>query len=301
MNRSLIGGWFRVVLAFVLVVYGMPASAAEGPDESESFYFQNGEDVYHVDYSELLNRTREVLAGAGELSVIVKRARPGSRDEVVRWSLAGTVSSVTSTYEIGLDTMTMTVPRELLGEADADLDGLFATVEVNGYRTEIDAAVIRGLASGSVPEAAGAADAFEGLEGAFFDLPRFLNGVTGFLITELKAAGEDRLQPISGGDVLAAPSTCVPSCTTCAGALLSNIAIYFALVSSCGGALVTGGASLVACIGVFIGLEASHLLLMGACGACYSCVNPPSPTPPPDPDPCPCEGEPVCDCGPGQG
>ncbi len=341
MNRSLIGDSLRVVLAFGLVVYGMPAPAATAPVQDGNYYFQNGEGVYHVDYSDLLTRIDEALAGPGEISVVVKRARSSGRpapdapfvfgdtpsadeivtlgsaaadvedrtgkrldrvqdwDEVVTWSVKGAAETVTTTFTVGVDAVAMTVPRAMLRhDGDEILDGSVVTVEVNGVPTDIDATVFRDLVA--KPTVA-AADLVATVGGRIIDAEGFINGVTGFLAVEAKARVEGPLTLIAP-DALSTPSSCVPSCTSCAGAAMSNIAMYFALISSCGGALVTGGTSLVVCIGVFLALEASHLLLFGACGACYECANPSPPPPPtsPDPEPCPCEGEPLCDCAPGQ-
>lgn len=213
-------------------------------------------------------------------------------EEVVRWTVTSAPGHVTSTFAVGPDRASLTVPRELLAVGASALPPDAAiVVEVNGIAARVDGALVEGLRAlascPGTPLPAGASRELRALGESFIDLPRFMNHVQGYLAMETLARVKRALAsvPRSEDPVLA---SCVSSCLSCAGSLLASAGAYIALVAACGSSLVTGGSTALICIAAFLGVQSSHLLVFGACASCVECGT--------EPD-CPCEGQPLCDCG----
>ena len=210
-------------------------------------------------------------------------------DPVVTWTVSVTIDSVTSRIRRGTDQMSLTLPWELLDRAGPQaVDDPAAWLELNGLVTRLDSSSMTRIRTstdrGESPPLAG----LEGARGAaaegFADLPGFVNAAQGFFIAGRSILRNNFRIPLEAST---AGGSCVPSCLSCAGSLLTSTAAYIALVGTCGGALVTGGATALACIATFIGLQASHIAMLAACGKCSQCLEEPG---------CPCAGEPGCDC-----
>jgi hypothetical protein len=88
---------------------------------------------------------------------------------------------------------------------------------------------------------------------------------------------------------------CWLACLRCFGTLLGFVGSSIGLVTACGGALVTGGSTLIICVGAFIAHETVMIAALTACASCNACA---SKTQRKKKDCCECRGEPLCDCPP---
>jgi hypothetical protein len=214
--------------------------------------------------------------------------------EVVTWKVTGSDREITTSFRVGCDSISMTVPREFLGkDTEAVRPGAVAVIEANGVFAEIDVETVRGLAKAAKSgEALPELEALSGLEEiaeSFDDLPRLVNGVTGLWVAEARARvdGPDELVP--WGTAIA-PQRCELECVACAGALLALVGSLIGLVAACGATVFSGGAAAVLCIAAFVGVGAAEMALMGSCAMCAACIEIP-PLPPTPTDPCPCDDE----------
>lgn len=277
------GGEFAVSLSRAV----FPSAGGGSEWLERGFVFGEGRSADSI--VDLGTAPEQALRSAGRQTV-----RPSRWDEVVRWSVTSTARTVTSTFRAGPDWMSLTVPRELLEADGAVAPGRhIVTVEANGIAARVDAALLRGpdaaqsCAGLRAALASREARALRDIADSFIDLPGFLNRVRGYLEIERQARVRQAIDLLPG-DEDPEPSSCTTLCLSCAGALLASVGAYVALVSTCGGALVTGGTTAVLCIASFIGVQSSHLIVFASCARCVECAG--------EPD-CPCEGEPLCDCG----
>ncbi len=94
-----------------------------------------------------------------------------------------------------------------------------------------------------------------------------------------------------------ARESCAPRCLGCAAGLLGTFASSLALISSCGGSLVTGGATIPVCLVAFLAHEGAMLGAVASCGACAACADRRiDPREKPGFLCCPCLGVPDCHC-----
>jgi len=339
MIRSLSGDVLRVVLVLALVAFGMPEPLPAAPtsDAAAGYYFQNGRGIYHVDYTDMLRNSAAVIEGSGEFTVTVRQARffdeplnvdrpfvfgdtPSTDDvvslgstgqevaesteidlrrvdrwsEVVTWKVTGSDEEMTTSFRVGSDYVSMTVPRGFSSEDPEAFDAsAVAVIEANGVFVEMDVERVRNLAkavqSGEALPEVDAPGGFEEIAGSFGDLPKFVNGVTGFLVAETRARVDGPLQLVPWGAVMG-PQRCELVCIACMGALLGLTASLIGLVAACGATVFSGGAAAVLCIAAFVGVGAAELVLMGSCAACGLCISHP-PNSPMQTDPCPCDDE----------
>jgi len=218
--------------------------------------------------------------------------RPARWEEIVRWSGSAGEGRVTSTFRVGRDRVSVTLPRERIEGARAgeSAAGGIVLIEANGTSARLDETVLQRARTGRLcGKGRGTSEerALRRIAASFVDLPRFLNHVRGYLEIDRHERVRQALALLPAGEETA-DSGCATPCLSCAGTLLASVSAYIALVSACGGTLVTGGTTAVLCIAAYLGLQGSHLVVFGSCGRCVECVR--------EPD-CPCEGEPLCDCG----
>jgi hypothetical protein len=194
---------------------------------------------------------------------------------------------VTSSFQYGLDVVSTTVPWAVMGKDSSPAAGQQVEFDVNGTVILIDAGLFAALQSdllaGRVPDTGVLPSALADMDDSFTDLAGFMIAVEGFYLAEARARTEGTLQ--AGGGF--APASCISPCVTCAGAVLAGAGSYFALIAACGGALISGGSTALLCFASYLGVQATHLAMFGACGQCYDCISEPK---------CPCEGQPLCDC-----
>ena len=103
--------------------------------------------------------------------------------------MSATAETVTSTFRVGADWISLTLPRSLLEPGQMELPAnAVVTVEANGIGARLDAATLSALraAEGCAlrGSAAEEARAFQAMADSFVDLPRFLNHVRGYLEIE---------------------------------------------------------------------------------------------------------------------
>ncbi|NIS34353.1 MAG: hypothetical protein GWN07_27565 [Actinobacteria bacterium] len=198
-------------------------------------------------------------------------------EEVARWQLVRDGAAWTSSYEVGRDRMRLSFPPGWF-EPGADLRRPPIGVEVNGVvawlrwpladdRPDVDAAELDLVV--------------ESLD----DRRRFFDGLLGLRWLFGAAVAEHR-EPVAGS------GRCAGACLGCASGLAAVAATNIALVTSCGGTLVSGGSTLALCVTAFIAHESAMLTAMARCGSCNECVSSGGG----GTDCCTCRGEPLCDC-----
>lgn len=275
------GGEFSVRVSRAL----FPSEAGESEWREQGFVFGEGRASGSI--VDLGAAPSGALRRAGK-----ETRRPSRWEEVVNWSVTSTPLTVTSTFRVGPDWMSLTLPRELLETGDAGLpEGLAVTVEANGIAARVEGADLQELGSRSACAGRRASlresRALREMAESFVDLPRFMNQVRGYLEMERQARVGQVLGLVPDEEDPAS-SPCSTYCLSCAGSLLAGAGAYIALVAACGGSLVSGGTTIVLCVAAFLGVQSSHLLVFGSCARCVDCATEPS---------CPCENEPLCECG----
>jgi hypothetical protein len=221
-------------------------------------------------------------------------------NEVATWRVTGSDDEMKVSFRVGADHVAMTVPREFSGDDPETFDaGAVAVIEANGVFVEMDAERVRSLASavrsGEALPAVSAPEALEEIAGSFSDLPRFVNGVKGFLVAQTRARVDGPLQLVPWGAAMG-PRRCEIECVSCVAALVAMVGSFVGLVAGCGATVATGGAAAALCVAAFLGLMATELVVMGSCAACGLCISPPPAPPPSDRCPCDDEEEESCPC-----
>lgn len=211
-------------------------------------------------------------------------------EEEVAWTVDGHAAGLTSTFRVGEDSLSLTLPWELIEAAPGELvDRPIARIELNGASATVDAALVQkfraAVALGTELPESEIPDSLRAIGASLQKMPAFVNGVVGFMATQEQAASYATL---ISAPPLGSVKSCWSPCLRCAGSLLTGLGAYAALIASCGGALVTGGATALACIASFLGVQGTHLIIFGSCGACVECAKD---------NPCPCEDSMFeCEC-----
>jgi hypothetical protein len=251
------------------------------PPRAPIFVFSKGTPN---DFPVLGTTAREVLQASG-----LDIAAAQEWAEVVSYSFTSTEAAFISSYRVGADTFTMTVPKVALRLAMKDLTpDIQATVEVNGALTYVEMATFYELAAhmgvnGEIPRHYDLPQSISNLALEFEELTRLVNGYQGFQF----AAHTLRNRSLS---VHSKDDSCVDPCLECAATLVASIGTAVAIYAACGSAIFTGGATLAACVAAFIAHNVTHFMVLGTCADCYQCVTEP------EPDECACVGMPDCDC-----
>jgi len=213
----------------------------------------------------------------GLLDAVGRPLHPLAWDDVVTWSVAAGPTSVVSTLAAGEDEVAGEIARSCF-DPEVPLPPAEGWVElsVNGVGATIHADELRELRarleSGEAIDPETVPASLAALGDAFRDLPGFVNRVHRLYLADARLRGGVLAVGLSsdGGE-----SRCTALCLSCAGTLLLSIGAYVALIASCGGALVSGGATALACIAAFVGVQGSHFAMLGACGRCYACHDGP--------------------------
>ncbi len=279
-----------ILAATVSLVY-IPITAAD--DLPETLFVENGDQLFKIDLGDFLENYRRVATGTGSFHVTMSRAEyPGAREwtEIVEYSFASTETTYSTSYQVGADTFTMTVPRAALQRSARDLPpNMAATIDVNGVIEYLDMATFHELAAhmsatGEIPDDYELPPSLANLALQFDDLTRLVDGYQAF--HQATRTLRNRLPHIQGKD-----DSCTNHCMACAAMLLANVGTAAAVIAACGSALLTGGATLAGCIAAFIAHNVTHFMTFAACADCYICFTEP------DPADCPCAGQPGCGCG----
>jgi len=213
----------------------------------------------------------------------------------LQWDVTFDEKMATSTYRVGPDRVTVRFPRELIGTdrvAKASATTPSIELDVNGVTTFVD--------PGMLAEWQPATRRLDS-EIVVTDLPTPLHDPQGF--TE-KWAGFRNLMDIVYKQRMAridepGKARCMGPCLACAGGLLATFGTSLALVATCGGALVTGGATAIGCLIVFIAHESAMLTTAAGCSVCGTCAATGGRTGGVRPEECcPCLGSPNCQCPP---
>jgi len=242
--------------------------------------------------SEVTERRRRAGSRPGRkltrLSADEARELAGSSgwQERIHWSLSADENRVRSTYRVGSDTVSLALPVEWVNRT-ALPSGTFppAELEVNGLVTLIDP---DWLTTPGVADPEALARTLNGLERALRDRERFFES---YLEFENVFGALHEQEPLSTPRVRR--DSCFLACLRCAGSLVTYTGSTLALVAACGSALVSGGSTILICVGAFVGHEAAMIMALGACGGCSICHDERRRG-----DCCDCRGLPQCNCPP---
>jgi hypothetical protein len=193
---------------------------------------------------------------------------------------------VRSTYRVGADTVSLALPVEWITQPGSPA-GAYASgrLEVNGRVTPIPPEWL--LPSGAADTEA-LAEALAGLDRDLRDRDRFFESYLEFEAV-FGALSEQEAPPPTG----ARRGSCFIACLRCGGSLVTYAGSTLALIAACGSALVSGGSTMLICMGAFLGHEATMIMALGACGACSMCHDDSRRE-----DCCDCRGLPHCNCPP---
>jgi hypothetical protein len=280
---------------------GLPHSAADGStattQDTANHYILSGGEVLEFDAHQLRQAYADFGRKPASHRVTIRRtwlAEPlphGYRDtprearfgptavmdshEAVTWTIETTAQVITSTFRVGLDTASVTIPWAALRSTPREL-ALVKPVEItiNGIPTLVETQTYLSLRGRDFfPESTdhlGLPIELSRIEADFIDLQRFMRGVQAFFLVDSSLRRDDSWRTAVN---LRAGSGCISICLGCAGSALAGAGAYAALIASCGGALITGGSTALLCIAAFLGVQATHVAMLSDCGRCYECYT----------------------------
>jgi hypothetical protein len=202
--------------------------------------------------------------------------------ERIHWSLSVDESWVRSSYRVGVDSVSLSLPVEWITQPGSPA-GAYASarLEVNGLATPIPPEWL-------LPSGAADTEALAGLERDLRDRDRFFESYLEFE-TVFGALREEEAPPRSSSR----KGSCFIACLRCGGSLVTYAGSTLALIAACGSALVSGGSTILICLGAFLGHEATMIMALGACAGCSMCHDDSRRE-----DCCDCRGLPHCNCPP---
>jgi hypothetical protein len=279
-----------LILTLTVCLAYIPTAAAQ--DLPETLFVESGGQTFRLDLTDFLANYEKVATGTGTFQVMMSRAAlHGAREwtEVVEYTFTSTEAAYSTSYRVGPDTFTMTVPKVVLQRSAKDLPpNTAATIEVNGVVEYLDMATFHELAAhmsitGEIPESYDLPQSLSNLALEFEDLTQLIDGYQEFQSAARRLKNHTL-------HVATKDDSCAKPCVSCAAMLLANIGTAAAVIAACGSAVATGGATVAACIAAFIAHNVTHFMTLGVCADCYLCVTEPEPVV------CPCAGQPDCDC-----
>jgi hypothetical protein len=208
-------------------------------------------------------------------------SRVGEWSEVVSYGFTSTETAFSISYRIGTDSFAMTVPKVVLQLAMDDLTpDVQASIEVNGVTEYIELSTFFELAAhmgvkGELPEGYEPPQSIAALALEFDDLTQMINGYQGFQFAGHTLGGHS----VAADDEDDKDESCVRPCLECAGKLLASFGTAIALVAACGATVASGGTAAALCVAAFIAHQATHLIVLGSCADCYTCISEPTPEP----------------------
>jgi hypothetical protein len=332
-GRRAVAVLLSVAVTALGVPFATASGATPGNDGSlpRLVLIRNGDGLFRIDLSDVVANLDAVAAGAGSMTVSVEKARfagegpgeevpifafddpdgpstadfdilaSGSTADVLEWrpvvtaTATGTPWSASVEIRVGADVMTVTVPRDMLGEDGLPIDVGPVEVTVNGAAWQADpefvARAARLLSEEGVVPGIEAPEGLLDLVESFHDRGRFVHAAAGLELI-LGALVERFGDP--GG--VHRPAGCFLPCFGCGVALGGYGLSLVGLIAACG---ATAGAM---CIVAFVGLTLGKFGVANACIGCGKCMSPPKEvqlgdvSPELELDDCPCKGEPNCDC-----
>jgi hypothetical protein len=201
--------------------------------------------------------------------------------EVVSYGFIATEREFSISYRIGTDSFVMTVPKVALQLAMKDLTpDVQAAIEVNGVTEYIEMSTFFELAAhmgvkGELPEGYEPPQSIAALAPRFDDLTQLINGYQGFQFAG-HAIGD---YSVAADDEDDKDESCVLPCLECAAKLLASIGTAIALVAACGATVASGGTAAALCVAAFIAHQATHIIILGSCADCHTCISDPAPEP----------------------
>jgi hypothetical protein len=284
-----------------LVGLGVPHIAAEGANgpthDGSNDYILGGGEILQFDADRFREAYTDLGKKPGSHSVTISRARlagplprgygdtprvarfePGAvidAHETVTWTLETTSQAVTSALSVGFDTLSARIPWAVLEASPQELAFVPPVeININGIPTILDAqsylALLARVSSGEIHGQLALPAELSRMDSDFVDLQRFIDGAVAFFLVDSTLRRDDSWRAAA---MRPAGKSCVSICFGCAGSALGGVASYAALIASCGGALVTGGSTALLCIAAFLGVQAAHVAMLGACGRCYECYT----------------------------
>jgi hypothetical protein len=264
---------------------GLPSNAGGEPTLGDPVYLSDGHSVLSLDAEALREVWRVIVARSGSRSLTLYAAPPTERhdagfaaidswDPVITWTVSATAGGLTSTLGSGFDRVATTVPWNVNGgEGLLSDSGSQIEVEVNGVVVHLDAESLydlqRAVLAGEVLSPESLPPGLERIAAAFHDLAGFVDHAQRLYLVESRVRGDADWD----GSLHPVPHGCASVCMGCAASMLVSVGAYLGLVAGCGGALVTGGATALACVAAFIGVQASHLAVFSSCGRCFDCAD----------------------------
>jgi hypothetical protein len=271
------------------------ATSLVATDVPESAYVAIGGDMFHVDFRSVLANRSAVAAGSGTFSISVRKAvvagaaagrafdlgraptvedvRPMQIDsnrargvrawrEVISWSLTRTPYVSTSTYEVGPDRLSLSIPQSVIDGYPLEEDTV--DVEVNGvvsrirpdryYRSVTD--LLRGVPSEEED------DPLLPVAGQFVDGGSFVNAYIAFGLISARLISPH-----------ADEEDCSEPCLTCLISSASSVASFLAVATACAATGASAGLVGPVCAAALLAHMASNLATLSACGYCGHCLG----------------------------
>jgi len=186
--------------------------------------------------------------------------------EVIAWTVTKSPSLTTTSFEVGLDRLSLSVPQSVIDgnplagdTVDVTLNSFVVPLPPERYYRSVTD-LLRGVPPADED------DLLLHLVGQFVDSGAFLNSYVGF---ELIA--EKIFSTHAGGD------GCVGPCMTCVASGLMSVASFFAVVGSCAAAVGSGGLIGPVCAAALLAHIGTNLTTISFCGICVDCLNPDPP------------------------